>query len=47
MQQQKTSLGGNGQTDLIGNDETATSFEAFFREKYLDMTQKFRAIRRR
>ena len=47
VQQKKTSLCGNRDTDLIGDSEIATSLEAFFGKKNLNVTQQFCAIVRR
>src|SRR5690348_16842529 len=46
MQQEKTSLRGDGQPDLVGDGETATSLEAFLSKKYLNVTKQFRAVAR-
>jgi hypothetical protein len=34
----------DGHADLIGDFETATSLEALFGEKYLNVTEQLRAI---
>jgi hypothetical protein len=39
VHQQKTSLRRYGHTNLVGNLETAASLEAFFGEKYLNVTK--------
>ena len=39
VQQQKTSLRRDADADLVGDHETATSLEAFFGKKYLNMTK--------
>jgi len=44
MQQQKTRLRRDGDTDLVSDLEPATSFESFFGKEYLDVTKQFEAI---
>src|SRR5207247_9059103 len=44
MQQQKTSLCGDGHAELIGNRETATPLETLFGKKYLNVTKKFSPV---
>src|SRR5262245_55160253 len=39
VQQKKTSLRCDGNANLIGDRETATSFETFFGKKYLNVTK--------
>src|SRR6266513_6197878 len=46
MQQQKTSLRCDSHADLLRDGETATSLEAFFGKKYLNVTKQFRPIGR-
>lgn len=47
MQQQKTSLGGDSHTDLVGDGETAASLETLFGKEHLNVTKQFQAIARR
>ena len=44
VQQQETSLRGDGHADLFGDCETATSFKALFGKKNLNVTKEFRFI---